>query len=122
MRGRLKTPVARECPVCGKTFHAVTWNQVCCSDECRAADKKAKSAIYNREWRKRPGSRKMADGWQKAYRARMDAARRAVPRLRRAIYEINAIVTDAYALGAPRDVSEKLCEAIKLAARTLRNG
>ena len=50
----------------------------------------------------------------------MQAAQRAVPRLRRAIYEINAIVSDAYSLGAPRDVSEKLCEAIKLAARALK--
>lgn len=120
MRGRLKTPRARECRICGKTFHATTYNQVCCSDECRAADRKAKHSIYWREWRERPGKRERQVLSQKAYMERLNAARRAVPRLRRAIYEINAIVSDAYSLGAPRDVSKKLCEAIKLAAKTLK--
>ncbi|MBR3085810.1 MAG: hypothetical protein IKH04_05335 [Kiritimatiellae bacterium] len=121
MRGHLKTPRAKECLICGKTFHATTYHQVCCSDECRAARIKEWHASYLKKWRKSRDNKKKLCQWAKEYRERMKAAQRAVPRLRRAIYDINALVSAAYALGAPRDVSEKLCEASRIAVRALKN-
>ena len=121
MRGYLKTPRAKECLVCGRTFHATTYHQVCCSDECRAARIKEWHASYLKKWRKSRDNKKKLCQWAKEYRERMKAAQKAVPRLRRVIYEINDLITEAYALGAPRDVSEKLCEASRIAVRTLKN-
>lgn len=119
MKGHLNSPVTRTCAQCGREFLALSWNAVCCSDECQKAHRKALRAVSFGKWRRRPEAQAAALRHQREYRARMYAAQKMVPRLLRTVREMMWMVERAYQLGAPSDVMDILLEIRNTARKAL---